>query len=86
MIERLLERFRLKRVVVIADRGMLSLDNVVMLEACPDAKCIAPKLSRRSFAEPVPSMVTLRRELSPNTSSVSLRQLALALVCQAPLV
>jgi len=33
MIERLLGRFALKRVVVVADRGMLSLDNVDVLEA-----------------------------------------------------
>ena len=33
MIERLLQRFRLERVVVVADRGMLSLDNVDTLEA-----------------------------------------------------
>lgn len=33
MIERLLERFRLERVVVVADRGLLSLDNVDTLEA-----------------------------------------------------
>ncbi len=33
MIERLLRRFALKRVVVIADRGMLSLDNVAVVEA-----------------------------------------------------
>ena len=33
MIERLLKRFRLERVVVVADRGMLSLDNVDTLEA-----------------------------------------------------
>lgn len=33
MIERLLERFRLKRIVVVADRGLLSLDNVDTLEA-----------------------------------------------------
>lgn len=32
MIERLLKRFRLERVVVVADRGMLSLDNVDTLE------------------------------------------------------
>ncbi len=33
MIERLLERFRLERVVLVADRGLLSLDNVDTLEA-----------------------------------------------------
>lgn len=33
MITRLLERFALKRVVVVADRGLLSLDNVATLEA-----------------------------------------------------
>ncbi|WP_440998239.1 IS1634 family transposase, partial [Arhodomonas sp. SL1] len=33
MITRLLERFRLERVVVVADRGLLSLDNVDTLEA-----------------------------------------------------
>lgn len=33
MITRLLERFRLQRVVVVADRGLLSLDNVDTLEA-----------------------------------------------------
>ena len=33
MIERLLQRFRLERIVVVADRGMLSLDNVDTLEA-----------------------------------------------------
>ncbi|WP_421622142.1 IS1634 family transposase [Alkalilimnicola ehrlichii] len=33
MIERLLERFALKRVVVVADRGLLSFDNIDTLEA-----------------------------------------------------
>lgn len=33
MLERLLERYRLQRIVVVADRGLLSLDNVATLEA-----------------------------------------------------
>jgi transposase len=33
MLERLLERYRLRRMVVVADRGLLSLDNVATLEA-----------------------------------------------------
>lgn len=41
MIERLLERFALKRVVVIADRGMLSLDNVTTLEALGEEQGLA---------------------------------------------
>lgn len=41
MIERLLERFALKRVVVIADRGMLSLDNVATLEALGEEQGLA---------------------------------------------
>lgn len=32
MIERLLERFQLKRVVIVADRGLLSIDNIGLLE------------------------------------------------------
>lgn len=41
MIERLLERFALKRIVVIADRGMLSLDNVATLEALSEQQGLA---------------------------------------------
>lgn len=33
MIERLLERFRLTRVVIVADRGLLSIDNLAVLES-----------------------------------------------------
>ncbi|MEM6301374.1 MAG: IS1634 family transposase [Pseudomonadota bacterium] len=33
MIERLLERFKLKRVVIVADRGLLSIDNIAVLES-----------------------------------------------------
>jgi len=32
MIERLLERFKLKRVIVVADRGLLSIDNIDLLD------------------------------------------------------
>lgn len=41
MIERLLSRFRLQRVVVVADRGLLSLDNVDTLEALGREKGLA---------------------------------------------
>lgn len=41
MIDRLLERFPLERVVVVADRGLLSLDNVDTLEALGEAHGLA---------------------------------------------
>jgi len=41
MITRLLERFRLQRVVVVADRGLLSLDNVDTLETLGEEQGLA---------------------------------------------
>jgi len=41
MIERLLERFKLTRVIVVADRGLLSIDNIDTLEALGEQQGLA---------------------------------------------
>jgi len=67
MIERLLGRFRLSRIVVVADRGMLSLDNVETLETLGREQDVAVDyilaVPGRRYGEFTASMVDWHHQL-----------------------
>lgn len=68
MIRRLLERFPLKRIVVVADRGLLSLDNVETLEALAEQEGLAVDyilaVPGRRYAEFTDVMAELHPQLA----------------------
>ena len=68
MLRRLLERYKLKRVVVVADRGLLSLDNVGTLEALAEEEGLAVDyilaVPGRRYAEFADVMAELHPQLA----------------------
>ncbi len=73
MIRRVLSRYQLKRVVVVADRGMLSLDNVDTLEALAEQQGLAVDyilaVPARRYGEFSDVMARLHPELAETAAS-----------------